>query len=317
MTLRDIRYRVEYIVFRTLVCLLMMLNVRQTVQWAECLAWLFVRILPHKLTRYDVAHENIKAAFPGRFSPAETEAIIRQMWVHLFRMVAETVQMSRKVVLENSREVIVFRNRKAAVAALSSGRPVLLLGGHFGNWETSAAAFGMFGFPLGVVARQLDNPYLHRWFLRAREEFGHKLILKRGGWEELVELLDKGGNVGLLGDQDAGRRGVFVEFFGRPASTFKSIALMALEYRALIVVGYGRRLPDDLYHARWARFEVGCEEVIDAAAIDATDPVREITERYTRALERAVRRSVEQYFWVHRRWKTAPVERRKGVGRAA
>jgi KDO2-lipid IV(A) lauroyltransferase len=121
--------------------------------------------------------------------------------------------------------------------------------------------------------------------------------------------------VALLCDQDAGPRGLFVDFFGKPASTFKSIALVALEHRALICVGGAIRLPDDFRRRDtigppWSRFELICEEVIDPESIDSLDPVGEVTRRYTAALERLIRRAPEQYFWVHRRWKSVPQQRR-------
>lgn len=297
------------------------MSVRQTIRWAECLAWLMTSVLPRKMTRYHVAYENLEKSFGDEYSPAQIDETIRRMWVHLFRVVAEIIQFPRKVTLESCREVMVFRNRKAAVTAMNSGRPVFVLGGHFGNWEASMSSFGVFGFRFGVVARALDNPYLHRWFEEAREKTGHKLLLKSGGWDGMVDIMEAGGNLGLLCDQDAGPRGQFVEFFGRPASTHKSLALMAMEYNALIVVGYGLRLPDNLDEARWARFEIGCEEIIDPAEVLADESVdnevEEITRRYSAALERAVRRAPEQYFWVHRRWKSVPCVRNKAVRKAA
>ena len=122
----------------------------------------------------------------------------------------------------------------------------------------------------------------------------------------MTQALERRGLLGLLCDQDAGDRGLFVPFFGRDASTFKSIALLAMEYRALVLVGYSTRLPDEFVAGHWARFEVGTEEIIDP---DDCGGVDEITRRYTAALERAIRRAPEQYFWVHRRWKSKPRER--------
>ena len=310
VNVEDMRRRAEYVGFRLVCCILGSLSVRQTLRWSQRLAWLITRVLPRKLTRYEIARENILRAFPDLDS-TRVDAMIFDMWVHLFRLVAEIVQFPRKLTLTNCREVIVFRNRKAAIEALLRGRPVFMLGGHFGNWEASMATFGLFGFPMGVVARALDNPYLQDWFADARQQTGHQLLLKRGGWDGMVDLLEAGGNMGLLGDQDAGKRGVFVDFFGHPASTFKSIALMALEYNALIVVGYGRRLPDNFDEGRWVQFEIGCEEVIDPQQLTSDDEIREITERYTKALERVIQRAPEQYFWVHRRWKTQPRAKRK------
>src|SRR6185295_18126904 len=98
-----------------------------------------------------------------------------------------------------------------------------------------------------------------------------------------------------------------------PASTFKSIALLALEYDAILVVGSTIRLPDDFDKTGWSRFRMHLEAVIDPRQITAKDPIRDITQRFTSALEQSVRRAPEQYFWVHRRWKTDAVTRKKAV----
>lgn len=312
MSLTNLRHLLEYGLFRLFACVLGVMSVRQTVGFARGMAWILTRKPIRRVSRYEVAAENIRNSFGDQYTERQIDAIIHGMWVHLFRLVAEVVQLPRKMTLTNCREVIVFRNRRPVLEALCSGRRVFILGGHFGNWEVSTATFGLFGFPMGIVARKLDNPYLHKWFFESRQQTGHRLYDKRGGWDGMVELLRAGGNLGLLCDQDAGRRGVFVDFFGRPASTFKSIALMALEYDALLVVGYGIRLPDDFSTARWVRYEIGCEEVIDPRDFEFDrDTVRAVTQRYTEALERAIRRAPEQYFWVHRRWKTPPGETRR------
>ena len=132
----------------------------------------------------------------------------------------------------------------------------------------------------------------------------------------MLGFLEARGQLAMLCDQDAGGSGLFVDFFGKPASTFKSIALLALEYRAVICVSYARRLPDNFAANRWVKYELGTEEIIDTAEFDGPNAVRELTEQYTAALERAIRRAPEQYFWVHRRWKSQP-RQRKAKARAA
>lgn len=314
---RQWRYFAEYLVFRGVVCLIDALPTRVTVRLAEMLAFVVFRCLPRKMIRYEVARQNLKTAFGDRYSEAELEEIQRKMWIHLFRLVIEIVQLPRKIRLYNCADVVRFHNRDESVKALSSGRPVIVLSGHFGNWEMAVSTFGVFGFPMGVVARDLDNPYLHRWFMRFREHTGHRLLSKKGGGGDMVEYLERRGNLALLGDQDAGKRGLFVPFFGQPASTFKSIALLALQYRAVIVVGYAMRLPDDFSNSRWVRYEQGCEAVLDSEDFQGPDAIRELTAAYTAALERAILRAPEQYFWVHRRWKSQPVERKKKMPQAA
>jgi Kdo2-lipid IVA lauroyltransferase/acyltransferase len=319
-----LRWRLEYLIFGFIACLLQMLTARQSAALAELIASLVMR-LPKRWTRYHIARENLERAFgprdageghepgiPHRASRIpDPDSIIRGMWVHLFRVIAEIVQLPRKLSLTNCRQVIVFRNRKVVMQACCSGRPVIVLGGHFGNWEISVSQFGLFGMRMGIVGRELDNPLLHNWFARFRQATGHRLYLKKGASDEMVQLLEAGGNLALACDQDAGPKGMFVDFFGHPASTFKSIALMALQYDAIIIVGYGMRLPDDFENSRWSRFEIGCEAVIDPRTVDAADPIREITQQYTLALQRIVARCPEQYFWVHRRWKTPPELRRQ------
>ncbi len=313
------RHWAEYLLFRSLTCLVLCLSVRQSRALAGLLANLLTDWVPRRISRYDVAVENLTIAFGVERSPVQRHELIRQMWRHLFQLVVEMIQAPRRLCLETCREAIVFRDRRQCIAALSTGRPVLILSGHFGNWEVAMSSFGMFGYAMGVLARPLDNPLIHAWFKASREQTGHQLILKKGGFDDLISIVQAGGAVGVLADQDAGSRGLFVDFFGRPASTFKSIALLALEYDALICVGYAARLPEDLLPgssaSRWVRYEVGCETVIDPREITSSDPVGEITSRYTSALEQVIRRHPEQYFWIHRRWKSEP--RQKKSPRAA
>ena len=114
-------------------------------------------------------------------------------------------------------------------------------------------------------------------------------------------MLEGKGAVGFTADQDAGKKGMFVDFFGRSASTYKSIGILAMRYDVPVIIGYGRRLGYDF------RFRIDCQDVIypeDWKSQD--DPLRYITQRYTAAIELAVRGEPGQYLWLHRRWKTRP-----------
>lgn len=314
------RRRLEYLVFRTIVCVFQMLSASRGRDFAEGLAFVFHRLLPRKLTRYRVASDNLRQALGPEVTQAQIDETIRRMWVHLFRVVVEIAQIPRKVRSDNVLSIVTYDDgRQACWQAFNSGRPVILMGGHFGNWEVANTMFGLFGLPMGVVARDLDNPYLHEWFTRFRQHTGHVMISKDGASNDALKLLSRRGHVGLLGDQDAGPRGVFVDFFGKPASTFKSIALLALETRAVIVVGGAIRLPDEWHRAdhngsAWSRFRLCSEDVIDPLTVESQDPVGEITRRYTSAIERMVRSAPEQYFWVHKRWKSQPQQRRAAQG---
>lgn len=306
------RQMLEYLLFLGIAGFVRLLPVRASAALASGLAWVLVNCIPKKLSRYQVAAANIRLAFGENLPEEQVHQIICGMWTHLFRMVCEMVQLPSRFRLETCAEILRFENRNECVQALLSDRPVLLLGGHFGNWEISLHTFGEFGFPMGVVARDLDNPWLHRWFQRYRESTGHRVISKSGAGVELAERLAAGGMVSLLCDQDAGRSGVFVDFFGRPASTFKSIALLALQFDALIIVGGAWRLPEaEQRDGQWVRFCVTTQDIIDPRDFQMANAVDVLTQRFTSALEHLIRRAPEQYFWVHRRWKTPPGPRRR------
>ena len=130
------------------------------------------------------------------------------------------------------------------------------------------------------------------------------MIPKKAGYDQMLDVLRGGGILSFLADQDAGERGMFVDFFGRPASTHKSIALLAIEHKAPVVVGYARRIGPGF------RYEVGCDAIIEPEEWTGTaDDARLLTQRYTSALERIIRRDPEQYLWLHRRWKHQPKPR--------
>lgn len=304
------RHRMEYVLFRSITCLALCLSPRSQARLAEVMGWIVFHLLPRKLTRYRVAAENLRLSVGRDWSQAQIDHTIRRMWVHLFRLIGDILIMSRKLHLRDMANAIVFRNHVPVVRAFCSGRPVMLLSGHFGNWELAIAVFGMFGFRMGVVGRALDNPYLDRWVRRFRAHTGHKPVVKKGGYDDITELLRRRGAVAFLADQDAGPNGAFVDFFGRPASTHKSLALLALEYDALICVGYAGRRWGDWHPNGWPRYELGCEDVIDPRDFTGPGAVLDITQRFTTALERTIARFPEQYFWVHRRWKSEPRKKR-------
>jgi KDO2-lipid IV(A) lauroyltransferase len=286
-----------FAVVRIVVCVLQGLPPRGSQAFAHFLAWLAYRVdRRHRL----VADENLEHAFPD-LKPAHRDALVRKVYLHFCRLLVEMVMIPRKFHPNNWRRYAELPQGRQLVDALISGRPLLLVTGHFGNWEMGGYALGLLGFQTYAIARPIDNPYLDRFLRRFRERTGQTLITKRGAFEQVQSILGQGGVIATLSDQDAGQRGVFVDFFGRPASTHKGIALLALEQRAqLVVIGTPRIAQPD-------RYAVVVSDVIDAREYATrSDAVRALTQRYTSALERIVREAPDQYFWLHRRWKHQP-----------
>ncbi|MFI4859161.1 MAG: lysophospholipid acyltransferase family protein [Phycisphaerales bacterium JB063] len=194
-----------------------------------------------------------------------------------------------------------------AIEVLNSDRPVLLVTGHVGNFELLGYALSTFGYPLAALARPLDNPLIYDWLLGIREKRGTKIITKWDATEQMTDVLSSGGALGFIADQNAGDRGMFVPFMGRLASAYKSIGLLAMRYNATVVCGYALR--------REGRFdyEMGTTDIIYPSDwADHPDPLFYITARYTRAIELMIRKAPEQYWWMHRRWKSRPRYERLG-----
>jgi KDO2-lipid IV(A) lauroyltransferase len=293
-----------YLLVRVVICVVQALSWPAVLGLARTLAWLAYRFdRRHRL----VAADNIRHAFPN-LDDAGVDRLVRASYLHLTTMIVEMIRLPRVLRRSNLYDLVQHDPHELEVirAWSVSGRPVLVLTGHFGNWEVLNYATGMVGYHGGIVARRLDNPYLHRFLLRFRSKTGQELLDKHEDYARILDTLARGGGVGMVFDQDAGSRGLFVDFLGRPASTFKSIALLSLEYNAAIFVLGAARVGTPF------RYRVYLEDLIlpgDYARHPS--PLQAITQRYTDALERLVRRHPEQYFWLHRRWKSLPKARSK------
>jgi KDO2-lipid IV(A) lauroyltransferase len=296
-----------YLVVRLIVCIAQAVSIERSYAFARLLAALMYRVD----TRHRrVGLENVRLAFGDRLSEAECDAMVRGVYLHFCTMLMEMVHIPRKVHLTNWRDRVRLVNFEPILDRLLDGGPMILVTGHFGNWEMAGYLFGLFGFPTHSVYRPLDNPYLDRFLHRFRGRTGQRLIPKEGGYDQMLDVIHHGGILGFLADQDAGQRGMFVEFFGRPASTHKAIALLAIQHRAPVVVGYARRVGADF------RYEVGAAEVILPEEFSGTaDDARLLTRRFTAALEKAIRRDPGQYLWLHRRWKHRPKARKEMMSR--
>jgi KDO2-lipid IV(A) lauroyltransferase len=288
-----------YLAVRLVVCVLQALSYEHARAVAAGLAW-----FAHKVDRRHrlVAHENLRNAFPGQYTYAELDALVRRVYLHFCSLIVEMAHLPRMMHLNNWRDHLdMGADAEVMVKALTSGRPLMLVTGHFGNWEAAGVVLGLLGFRAHAVARELDNPYLETFLRRFRERTGQRLLSKKGDFDQMQALMTNNGILGTLGDQDAGQRGLFVDFFGRPASTHKVMALLCLEYKVPILVVGTPRVGEPMRY----RVEIG-DFIRPEEYAGKPDAVKAITQRVTTALEKIIRRYPEQYFWLHRRWKHQP-----------
>ena len=275
------------------------------------------RWLGNLMYRFDARHrhralEHLRRSFP-EWTEEHRREVAKASMRNLVYLGLEVLFSTRLITPGRWRRHVKLTNMSQGIRLMLEGQQgLIVLTGHFGNWEVVGYVLASLGFPSVDVARKLDNPYINEYILGIRERSGMRIIDKSGATVEVEQVLARKGVVGFIADQDAGRKGAFVDFFGRKASTYKIIALMAMEYNVPVVVGYGKRL-DEAFH-----FEIGINRIIyphEWAGKD--DPVLWITQEYTAALEQIIRLAPEQYLWVHRRWKHRPKGEPEAVGGVA
>jgi len=250
--------------------------------------------------------QNLQQAFPDFTSP-QIEALAQRSFEHLVQLAVEICQTPRLIHGDSWSYRVSFKNIDQTVELLNNGQPVILVTGHLGNWEATGFLMAVWGYRVSAVARPIDNPLINSWLLGIRERRGLQIITKWNATQAIVDVIGSNGMVGFIADQNAGHKGIFVPFFGRLASTYKSIGLLALKYNVPVVCGYARRLEPGF------RYEVGTTDIIRPQDwIGQRDPLYYVTARYSRAIEHMIRQFPEQYLWMHRRWKSRPRHEQMG-----
>ncbi len=291
---------------------------------------LFAR-LPFNRRHVRRATMNLEVAFP-EWSREKREEVAIASYQHLAQLGVELAFTPRLVNHDGWSRHIALGPVHAGYHKVLAGGPCILVTGHCGNWELVGYAVSMLGFPMQAVYRPLDLKPLDAWVRESREKRGLVLVSKFGAVRQLPEGMKRGVPAGLVADQNGGDYGLFVPFFGRLTSTYKSIGLLALQFNATILCGIARRLepgeqpPRDNFFAHHLNPERDTAEatsgrmryvmeMTDAFGPDdwegTPDPLFYITARYRRSIEKMVRRSPRQYLWMHRIWRSRPVHERK------
>jgi len=243
---------------------------------------------------------HIQCSFP-ELQLTDAQRLAKESNQHLFMMGAEILCMPRTMSANSWYHHLEVVNYEKALGLSLGGRGVITVTGHFGNWEMAGYMLAALGIPLNAVYRPLDNPLIDRYLVKLRGQTGQQIIIKFGATQEITRVLQQGHALAFVADQDAGRRGLFVDFFGRKASTYKSIALLALDMDVPIIVGGAYRAGKKFHYIL---------DIVDYIYPEDyphdMDGALAITARYTRSLEKLIRKAPGQYLWVHRRWKTRP-----------
>lgn len=246
------------------------------------------------------AEINLRIAFPD-WSEAQRQLVIRGMLRHLGWMAAEFARFP-KYTRQNIEKIVVLDGHENFLEGQRRGKGVIYLTGHIGAWELSSFAHALYGFPLHYMARPIENGRIDTLINGYRCLPGNRPIFKNESARAMLKILKEAGTIGILADQNTmPEEAVFVEFFGKAASTTSGIARLALHTDAAVVPGYA--VWDDRIRRYRLRFEPPVELIRTG---DTERDVVENTKKFTKVLEDIIRKYPEQWVWIHGRWNTRP-----------
>ncbi len=234
----NLRHRLEYLGYRLAVGLLRLVPEGLALRFGEGMGWVVGVVLG---VRRRVVREHLRQAFPGR-GEGWRRRVARASFRHVGREAVATFRLGGMGPEEILRRTE-MEGLEALEAVLAAGKGAIVVTGHFGNWEIGGAAIAARGIPLEAVAQRQRNPLFDADLVRNREGLGITVIDRGEAPRRVLRALREGRVVGIVGDQNLRRGGVFVDFFGRKASTAKGVAVFALRTGCPIFLGAARREP--------------------------------------------------------------------------
>ena len=266
-------------------------------QFMGKLLGLLISLIP--MQRKEVAARNILEAFQGQKDERTCRKILRGVYVHFGQMLFEVPHIFR-LDREHLSRYVLFENEADLLAALQRRKGAFILTGHFGNWEFMSAAIKVrLGVDGAVIVRPMDFAPLDRLMVQLRTRFGTELIPKQKSMRRIIGALREKKTLGILLDQNVDwYEGTFVPFLGKWACTNNGLALLALRTGAPVVPAFAVRQEDGRHRIVFGR------EIELVRTGDKTTDVEENTILFTRAIEEAIRKHPDHWFWFHRRWKT-------------
>ena len=291
----SLRHWLQDRALRALIWLLLRLPYRLRVPLC---GWVLSRIIAPAAGYRRRIRQNLALVLPD-LPPSEVERIARAVPDNVGRTVIE-IYSGPEFITHAAGHPLTGGGVVALEEAHRTGRPVILVTGHFGNYDASRAALIARGYRVGALYMPMANRYFNEHYVAAISGIGTPLFPRgRTGMANMVRHLKSGGMLGLLVDQHMGH-GEPLTFFGTQALTALSAAELALKYGALLVPTYAIRAADGL------SFDIIVEPPIPQGSPEA------MTQALNDSLEALVRQHLDQWFWIHRRWKGLGRNRKQG-----
>ena len=258
------------------------------------------RIIPYLAVKeYKHAVDHLTLAFGSEKDPEEINRLAHETFRFIAMNFVDTVRL-KVMSSDEVKSVCIPNNIERLWAALEEGHGVLGLASHSGCWELLGVYLAAIGIPTSAVARKLYDQRFEKMLLETRTGGGIKTISRGSDTREIIRVLKKGEFLGILVDQDTKVKGVFVDFFGKPAYTATAPALLSLKYKSPIIPVYTYRDSEHRHH-----IIVGKTVTIEPTGDRAKDIIK-LTEACSKTTENFIRQHPEQWVWFHKRWKTKP-----------
>jgi len=264
--------------------ILKILSVRKLHIISQNIASILFNYIPK---RKNTALKNLKIAFPDK-SDEWINATLKKCYSFF---TYNFLQFLAFPFDPNSIEIEVV-GKKYLNNAINENSGTVLVSAHFGSWEILGYWFGINNYPLVGIAQKQKNKGANLFFEEKRQLSGTKQVYRKSSMDSLYEILNANKILGLVSDQDARGKGVFVDFFNKPASTHKGAALFHLNTNASLIFGICVQKDIEKYRVEFIPINPKKKSTED------------ITQLYTTIIEQSIKKYPEQYFWFHNRWKT-------------
>jgi KDO2-lipid IV(A) lauroyltransferase len=285
--------QIEFIIFQFFRFIILLMPLKSAQVLGKTLGQISYCVLTK---RRAITLENLKNAFPEK-SDTELKIIIKGVFQNLAISVCEFLWFPN-LTDETLRKLVKYNNLDIMTGRHKLGRGMIMLSGHFANWELIAFATAYTTeIPFTIIVKTQTNKKVDRVINRHRTKYGNRVVAMEQSVREILSALTNGGIVAMAADQSAPKESVFVEFFGRAVATFQGPAVFALRSGAPLQMGILIRQPDFTYEA--------IIEEIDYSDLKEYNEqnIIELTQRHTALLEKYIRRYPELWMWTHRRWK--------------
>jgi len=300
-SMRKIRKKIKYsllvIAIRILLVVIRVLPRKANMKMLGSLGALAFRLLKEERIK---AINNLNIAYGQEKSQAEIEVMAREIFVNLAKSGAEfAIQMGREKP-EQFFENLEVRGDEHLQKAIKKGRGILALVSHMGCWEGIALALPMLGIPIYAIGKKLGNEQLNTLLFESRGKKGAQTLPRGSSYKAMLRVLRENNLLAILIDQDTDVRGVFVDFYGKPAHTPIGGAMLAMDSDASVLPMFYLKKDDDTYE-----FVID-KEIPLVTTGDRRKDMEENTRLFHAVIEKYIKKYPTQWVWIHNRWKTTP-----------